>query len=60
MSLTFRFISSIGLSPVSLLIFSLVDSIRPALVVSISTFCVVGILIAFVSGSYFTGFQFRL
>jgi len=49
MSLTFRLCSSIGLSPVSLLIVSLSDSVGLALAISISIFSFVGILRVFAS-----------
>ena len=47
MSLTFRLHSSVGLSPVSLLIVSLSDSVLPALAISLSMFSVVGVLRVF-------------
>jgi len=52
MSLTFRLCSSIGLSPVSLLILSFIDSILPVPAINVSIFCVVGIFIAFASFLY--------
>lgn len=52
MSLTFRLCSSIGLKPVSLLIVSLIDSVLPALAISISILSFVGIFIVFAYGLY--------
>lgn len=52
MSFTFRLHSSIGLSPVSLLVISLVDSVLRALAISMFMFSVVGIRRCFASGWY--------
>jgi len=49
MSLTFRLHSSIGLSPVSLLIVSFVDMVLRALAISMFMFSVVGIRLIFAS-----------
>ena len=53
MSRTFRFITSVGLKPVSRLIFSLVANIVPEFAIIISNVCFVGILIWRCSGLYF-------
>lgn len=57
MSLTLRLHSSTGLSPVSLLIESLMDNIRPADAVSISICSLVGILMVLGSCLYWGGCQ---
>ena len=57
MSLTFRFISSIGRSPVSLLSLSFIDSFVLALAINISIFCVVGILLLCAFCLYFGMFH---
>jgi len=52
MSLTFRFKSSTGLSPVSLAIESLIAKVDPEFAISISSFSLVGILMDFPSVLY--------
>jgi len=51
MSFTLSLHSSTGLSPVSLLIVSLVDRVFPELAINISIFSLVGIFIVLGSGS---------
>ena len=53
MSLTLRFVSSVGLIPVSRLICSFVAIFLPELAIIISSFSFVGIFIVCCSGLYF-------
>ena len=60
MSLTFRFISSTGRKPVSLLIRSLVARVLPEFAMSWSSFGCDGIFMVLVSEVYLGGFHVRL